>query len=937
MTSRSAFISHSSPDDRYVQEFVHLVRSLGYDDVFNDCHTIAPDELFWDRIKKGIHDCDAFVVILSQASVQSHWVNQEVEFARAQNKHVIPIRIDDCAIPQSFDGRDVIELRQGRSDKAKIAPSRILRHSPANLFGREEWLDALDAAWAANGRVHVYSLIAWGGTGKTSVVAHWVAKRMAAKDWPGVERYFDRSFYSQGARNDAQATADFFIADALEFFGDANPQAGSSWERGSRLARHVAEHRTLLILDGIEPLQFPPGSPQAGEFKDDALAALLQGLAMDNRGLCIVTSREPLKQLETFRGATAEEKQLNRLHKEAAIALLRHLQIIGTESELTAAWEDVDGHALTLQLLGRFLADAHGGDIRRRNEVHLTDADRDIPGRTAMKVLLTYETWLKSAGPNHQRDLAVLRLTGLFDRPATQDCLAVLRMAPEIPGLTDGIVSLTDVQWRLALKDLERLDLVTLSSTDDDELIIDTHPLVREYFAEALKREHGEAFRAAHARLFDHLCCITEHRPDSLAKLQPLYQAVHHGCLSGRHVDALEKVYLDRILRGREAAGFYSSRILGAIGANVSVIASFFDNPWARPSNALVESDQAWILNEAAFYLRALGRLTEAIEPVRVSLQMRIKQKVWRSAAIVASNLSELEVALGRLASAIQNGKLAIEYADRSCDSFQQLVARATVATAFFQAGEFIEAKEMFLEAESLQAADNSAYQILYSVRGFQYANLLLRSAERAAWRKILIKKRLEEGADCCGQRDGPNVPKEEQGNNPSNDWMNSWIDAKNRVTEVLQWRNLPPWNHAADSLLDLALDHLTLVCARLYHSVLTDSQEPDLSSNMEAALSELRSTNSLDHLPKALLTAACHAGSLREQPAEARRFLDEAELIAKRGPMPLYLADVHLHRARLFWDHKELAKAKSLIEKLDYGRRRDELADAIEAIGLLA
>jgi len=44
---------------------------------------------------------------------------------------------------------------------------------------------------------------------------------------------------------------------------------------------------------------------------------------------------------------------------------------------------------------------------------------------------------------------------------------------------------------------------------------------------------------------------------------------------------------------------------------------------------------------------------------------------------------------------------------------------------------------------------------------------------------------------------------------------------------------------------------------------------------------------------------------------------------------MPLYLADVHLHRARLFRDRGELAKAAKLIRDLGYGRRTDELADA--------
>ncbi|MEM0896500.1 MAG: hypothetical protein AAGJ79_06405 [Verrucomicrobiota bacterium] len=47
---------------------------------------------------------------------------------------------------------------------------------------------------------------------------------------------------------------------------------------------------------------------------------------------------------------------------------------------------------------------------------------------------------------------------------------------------------------------------------------------------------------------------------------------------------------------------------------------------------------------------------------------------------------------------------------------------------------------------------------------------------------------------------------------------------------------------------------------------------------------------------------------------------------------MPLYLADIHLHRARIFRDREELAKARALIKKHEYWRRREELEDAEEA-----
>lgn len=64
-----------------------------------------------------------------------------------------------------------------------------------------------------------------------------------------------------------------------------------------------------------------------------------------------------------------------------------------------------------------------------------------------------------------------------------------------------------------------------------------------------------------------------------------------------------------------------------------------------------------------------------------------------------------------------------------------------------------------------------------------------------------------------------------------------------------------------------------------------------------------------------------------------ARKHLAEAQQIAERGPMPLFLADIHLHRARMFHDKTELAQAAKLIRPLAYGRRYDELLDAEQAL----
>jgi hypothetical protein len=844
---------------------------------------------------------------------------QKLHSTRLHDAHYHPKAIsDEDAVFDEILGSLIERGLLTKADvERKIAASRILKHSPKILFGRDHWLDALDAAWAKP-TLNVYTLVAWGGVGKTSLVAHWVSERMAAKGWPGVERYFDWSFYSQGTGESRQTSSDFFIEEALKFFGDPDPVKGSPWDRGQRLAGLIQKHRTLLVLDGIEPLQYPLNDPQAGRLKDQALEALLQGLAADNPGLCIVTTREHLKNIENQ--ATTEERNLDQLVKEAAIQLFRHLQIVGTEKEMEAAWKDAGGHALTLQLLGRFIVDAYPHDphVSRYKEVKFEEADAEHQGRSAFKVMIAYERWMSTKKPwyyrvidwtkrvvfrariedrDPARELAILRLTGLFDRPMSRDCLAALRAEPAIAGLTDALVKLKETQWNIAVKRLSDVELLTVTPE-----AIDAHPLIREYFAKQLRETQPTAFKEAHSRLFDYLCKKTPHRPDGIDGLQPLYQAVVHGCLAGRQQESCDKVYFDRILRGPGRDGFYSSKKLGAIGADLAAVAAFFDEPWRRVSPNLREPDQAWLLNQAAYSLGALGRLTEALEPMRAGLEMPVQRKHWKNAAASASNLSELEVTLGRLADGVADARQSIAHADQSGDAFQRMVGRTTAADALHQSGQRAEAGTLFAEAERMQKEWQPEFDLLYSLQGFQYCDWLLAPAERAGWEVVLDEPQSSiEGIDDVERR------------------------AKSALQIVL---------NGSRRLLDIGLNQLTLARVGVIRTMLTHAlPQPALDvADVDAAVNGLRSAGVVDHLARGHLTAALYH-FVRGQHDLARANLAEAEQIAERGPMPLILADIALYRARMFRDKAELAKAGKLIRELGYGRRYDELADAEVAL----
>lgn len=206
--------------------------------------------------------------------------------------------------------------------------------------------------------------------------------------------------------------------------------------------------RTLLLLDGIEPLQYPPG-PMGGQLRSPGVQSLLKQLARranttEHLGLCLVTTREPLTDLADFQRhpdaawGSVLRVDLGNLTEEAGAALLHQagakragaMGINADYTELLTASREADGHALTLNLLGRFLARAHSGDIRRRDLVKFEEADRKEQGGTTFKMLAAFENWFIKSDEFGVRQLAILRMLGPFDRPADTGCINALRNAP---------------------------------------------------------------------------------------------------------------------------------------------------------------------------------------------------------------------------------------------------------------------------------------------------------------------------------------------------------------------------------------------------------------------------------------------------------------------------------------------------------------------------
>ncbi|MBZ5678160.1 MAG: hypothetical protein LAP61_28280 [Acidobacteriia bacterium] len=561
------------------------------------------------------------------------------------------------------------------------------------LIGRDDVLDQLDRAWK-EASTRICSIVAFGGVGKTALALNWWHKRGA----PGACRILGWSSYSQGASEASHASADLFLHFALtEWFKIADPP-NDSWRRGEYLAHLIREEPTLLILDGLEPLQYPPGS-QGGCFRDRGMVALLKNLAAHNPGLCICTSRLPLTDLLDYRDYGVAEIDLGNLTPADGASLLATLGVKGTDSELLDASIDFGNHALALTLLASLIK-RWGGDVKRRDMIpSLFDARE---GGHARRVMCGYERMFQG-----QAALEVLHLLGLFDRPADPAALAALQTFPY-------------AEWVKLLENLAEARLIQYENPDG---AIDCHPLVREHFAEAFKAVDPDRFRRSHSVLYEHYSKLAPYRPTERESVEPLLHAVYHGCQADRKQETWDKIYVDRLLQGEE---YYITQKLGEVGMSLSLLAQFFDQPWTSVGRGLDLRTAMWVYAEAGFTLHKLRRLADSLQPVTAALNGYVGLEDWENAALCANNLSELHLTLGNVERAVTTAELAVDYADRSGVTLCRMGCRGTFANALHQLGLFDKALGEFEEAERIQAAAEPDRPFLYGQPLFQYCDLLL-------------------------------------------------------------------------------------------------------------------------------------------------------------------------------------------------------------------
>jgi tetratricopeptide (TPR) repeat protein len=894
----------------FVMRFLRPAVKRGLFTVWSD--KVMPGGEEWEKkIEEQLGRCDLFLLLVSTNSMGSDFIlDRELAPVKARRErgepvHIYPILLEPTSEAslepiakfnlRPFDGPlSGLQLSERKARMAEMAdeiaalaaavaaqratsqpetppapdltPVDIgkLPDTPyRRLVGREDLLKRLDDAWAKPGEA-ILSLIAEGGAGKSALVNAWLLQ-LQTDGYRNANRVLGWSFNGQGSERRVSA-ADEFLDWALKKLGLAAPQASAA-AKGEAIAEELAQRRILLILDGVEPLQHGPGA-QAGELRDPGLRELLRRLAASppsaQRGLVLMTSRLKASDIGLWKDTSAPVVEIKSLTRGAGAELLRENSVWGTDAELEAASEDYGSHPLALSLLASLLTETQNGDVRRRDHFRgLLGDDDDTLRDHASQVMEAYESeWLA----DKPELLAIMRLMGLFDRPASGAALKDLRKKP-IAGLTDSLAKLDDVRWK---RNVERLRVVRLLLPADAEApeALDAHPLVREWFGERLRTTDETAWKAGHSRLFDYLRQTThEGEKPTLPQLAPLYQAIAHGCQAGRHKAALEDVYLRRICRFQPGVGllFYAEHRLGAFSSSLASHAWFFDRPYDIPSPILSPASQASVLGESAFFMRAQGRVSEALPLLREAVARFERENAPKPAALNAINVSETELVLGQITDAIASARKSVVLADqpdlsatipilRAPDLSAMVGARGTLAHALHAAGRLEDATGWFAQAERMLLSRQSQSRWLSSLSGYQFCDLLLAKGEgvevgqRATWALTIAER--------------------------------------------------------AGYVLDIGLDTLTLARANLLLALHESGAGAEAAAarakeSFETAVSKLRAVGELQFVPAGHLARAAFRRTVGDWQG-AERDLEEAREIAKLGPMRLVLCDLAIERARL-------------------------------------
>lgn len=544
------------------------------------------------------------------------------------------------------------------------------------------------------------ALVAAGGTGKTAVVEQVIRSLQQRWPPPGAGSVLVWSFYEK-------PEADSFLRECAQLFlGEADDApAGGRLERLQRGLRDGRPH--LIVLDGLERVQAEAGSGLVrGELVDHTLKLLLQAIAAGlGRTRALVTSRFALTDLRDWEGHGVVQTLLEDLEPAAARQALRGWGVLGRDEQLDAVCQQVGQHALSVAVIGSYLAHFEQGRIEAAASLRLDEVATDDPKAAKLaRVLGFYAERL----PAEEREL--LARLSVFPRGITIDLLGAL---VDAGGQVAGVLSHAKPALARLLTRLVERGLVFRYSGAGGTDNWTAHPFVRERFAALLGCPKEAVFNVMARHVGRGLDVRPQTMPESPDMLDRYEQLIEATRLAGREQEAFDLFWFGL------GAEDHLAKKLGEYERAYRILRTFLPASGDPRDfgSGLTKSDQLAGLTALAQAAYLLGRLQEAAALRQVDDARSRQHPDALGYCIGLQSTCEVAVSLGRLADARVAATEACHQAEGAGDRTQELNSLANRAMVRHQLGDIAHALADFSRATALES-----WRLLYSTRGQLHA-----------------------------------------------------------------------------------------------------------------------------------------------------------------------------------------------------------------------
>ncbi|HEY0838345.1 MAG TPA: SIR2 family protein [Azospirillum sp.] len=601
------------------------------------------------------------------------------------------------------------------------------------FVGREEPIADLDR-WVRDDKVRAVAVCAVGGTGKTALIGHWLKRTDGWRTRP-FAGLFAWSFYQD---RDAGNFLRAFLDWAHETLGMAERDGGTDLPKVA--CGVLAAHPLVLVLDGLEVVQ------EAGQEENDRYGSFLDGdlreflrrfCRGDHRSLAVLTSRFAFADLTSVAGTAFHQLDLPGLPAAEGAALLSRMGSDGDAAEHEEICRRLEGHPLGLRVFADALPREHRDQpLRFLDDAFRVDAlSADAPLYDKLRRLLTF----------YERALSVtqvrlLAMVALFRSPVAE--ATVLRLIRGVFEEESAEALPSDDVLAAELRALHARSILSREPMAGGWGYA-SHPILRDHFR-AVLLEAGTAIACRAADLLSG--APSGETPRTVEEIEPVLLAIDL-LLDADEFEAADSLYRERLENDLVFLNIPAPR------KGMAAALSFVRDE-ARRQRCVVALSQrrlAYYLNSVGLYASISGDNERALVFFGDAAAIHREWKNVPDQCVGLQNESDSLAFFGRLEAAQQAAGGALRFALQERDDVEvkDSFSRHGWASGLAGASGYLRvAVADFARANELEKATADEGDELYSNRGVQWADVLMRGGDARVL--ALTRRRVDANLSRC-------------------------------------------------------------------------------------------------------------------------------------------------------------------------------------------